>query len=58
VLRTLLTSVEILPTERPGERMRWRRIAFAPASGGTVVIGRRQQGRRPEPPPESSSLAA
>jgi cytochrome P450 len=41
VLRTMLRHFELLPTDAPGERERFRGLAFAPAKGGRAVVRRR-----------------
>ena len=41
VLRTLLREVELLPTNAPGERWRFRGVAFAPGDGGLARVRRR-----------------
>jgi cytochrome P450 len=38
VLRTLLRLVELVPTETPGERWRFRGVAFAPGDGGLARV--------------------
>ncbi|WP_026912163.1 cytochrome P450 [Patulibacter minatonensis] len=41
VLRTLLCTHDLRPTSAPGERWRFRGVAFAPADGGRAVVRRR-----------------
>jgi len=41
VLRTLLSTFELVPTSEPGERWRFRGVAFAPRRGGVAVVRRR-----------------
>lgn len=41
VLRTVLQHVELVPTDEPGEQMRFRGVAFAPSAGGVAVVRRR-----------------
>lgn len=38
VLRTLLLNVELVPTTEPGEKWRFRGVAFAPSRGGQARI--------------------
>ncbi|MEA2303177.1 MAG: cytochrome family [Solirubrobacteraceae bacterium] len=38
VLRTLLRRVELVPTEAPDERWRFRGVAFTPSHGGRIVV--------------------
>jgi hypothetical protein len=55
VLRTVLEQVELLPTDAPAERWRFRGVTFAPASGGRAVV-RPRAPRATAPPP--AALAA
>lgn len=41
VLRTILRHFELEPTDAPGERQRFRGVAFAPARGSMAVFQRR-----------------
>jgi cytochrome P450 family 138 len=42
VLRTILQTWELLPTAEPGERARFRGVAYAPARGGLARVRRRR----------------
>jgi cytochrome P450 len=41
VLRMLLREFRFAPTDAPGERLKYRGVAFAPARGGRAVVYRR-----------------
>jgi cytochrome P450 len=41
VIRTMLRHFSLQPTDAPGERERFRGVAFAPARGGRAVVHRR-----------------
>jgi cytochrome P450 family 138 len=62
VLRTLLRNFELQTTSEPGEREKFRGVAFAPSGGGVAVVRRRALGEddgagaQAEEPPESTSL--
>jgi cytochrome P450 len=53
VLRTLLRNFELVTTSEPGERERFRGVAFAPSKGGATVVRRRELGG-----PEAAQSAA
>ncbi|MEH3053432.1 MAG: cytochrome P450 [Patulibacter minatonensis] len=58
VLRTLLLNVELVPTTEPGERWRFRGVAFAPARGGRGRIrSRAEEPVRVEAPSAGAPLA-
>ncbi len=56
VLRVLLSSVELLPTDAPDEPWQFRGVAWAPAGGGMARI--RQRAHVPAPEPAPSAVAA
>ena len=43
VLRVMLERVELLPTNAPDERWRFKGVAWSPAEGGKALIRRRQR---------------
>lgn len=46
VLRTLLGEFSLMPTTAPAERWHYRGVAYAPASGGRIVVHRRHRVRQ------------
>jgi hypothetical protein len=54
VLRTLLRRVELMPTEAPDERWRFRGVAFTPSHGGRLVV----RPRAPRPAPQREAVGA
>jgi cytochrome P450 len=50
VLRVLLTTVELLPTDAPDEPWQFRGVAWAPAGGGMARIRRRAEVPAPPAP--------
>ncbi|HEX3737280.1 MAG TPA: cytochrome P450 [Solirubrobacterales bacterium] len=60
VLRTLLRSFELQTTNEPGEREKFRGVAFAPSKGGVAVVRRRAlppaEDAQSEAEPESTDL--
>jgi cytochrome P450 len=58
VLRTVLEHVELIPTTDPGEKWRFRGVAFAPGRGGVARMRRRDVPLTPAAQPDREPAGA